>query len=82
MGQERLKTGVIGCGAISDIYLKNMINEFNNLEVVACAAGHLENALKKAEQYGIKGCTVEELLADGGHPDAGAHSLRTDQKST
>lgn len=64
MGQERLKTGVIGCGAISDIYLKNMINEFNNLEVVACAAGHLENALKKAEQYGIKGCTVEELLAD------------------
>lgn len=64
MGQKQLRTGVIGCGAISDIYLKNMINEFDNLEVVSCAAGHLENALKKAEQYGIKGCTVDELLAD------------------
>lgn len=64
MEQKQLRAGVIGCGAISDIYLKNMINEFGNLEVVACAANHLENALKKAEQYGIKGCTVEELLAD------------------
>ncbi len=64
MGKERLRTGVIGCGAISDIYLKNMINEFDNLEVAACAARHLENALKKAEQYNIRGCTVEELLAD------------------
>lgn len=64
MEQKQLRVGVIGCGAISDIYLKNMINEFDNLEVAACAAGHLENALKKAEQYGIKGCTVEELLAD------------------
>ena len=45
MGKERLRTGVIGCGAISDIYLKNMINEFDNLEVAACAARHLENAL-------------------------------------
>lgn len=61
---KKLRVGVIGCGAISDIYLKNMINEFDNLEVAACAARHLENAQKKAEQYGIKGCTVEELLAD------------------
>lgn len=64
MERQRLRAGVIGCGAISDIYLKNMINEFDNLEVTACAANHLENALKKAEQYGIKGCTVDELLAD------------------
>lgn len=59
-------TGVIGCGAISDIYLKNMIYRFDNLEVKACAANHLENAVKKAEQYGLKACTVEELLADRG----------------
>ncbi|MCM1134259.1 MAG: Gfo/Idh/MocA family oxidoreductase [Clostridium sp.] len=64
MERKQLRVGVIGCGAISDIYLKNMINEFDNLEVVACAARHLESAQKKAQQYGIKGCTVEELLAD------------------
>lgn len=64
MDKKQLRVGVIGCGAISDIYLKNMINEFDNLEVAACAARHLESAQKKAQQYGIKGCTVEELLAD------------------
>ena len=30
-----VKTGVIGCGAISDIYLQNMINRFGTLDVVA-----------------------------------------------
>ena len=41
-----------------------MIHNFENLEVAACCAGHLEHAKKKAEQYGIKGCTYEEILAD------------------
>lgn len=64
MERSPMRTGVIGCGAISDIYLKNMINRFDNLEVAACAANHLENAVKKARKYGLKACTVEELLAD------------------
>lgn len=59
-----MRVGVVGCGAISDIYLTNMIHKFENLEVAACCAGHLEHAKKKAEQYGIKGCTYEEILAD------------------
>lgn len=64
--QKPMKVGVVGCGSISDIYLKNMIGVFDNLEVVACCAAHLENARKKAEQYGIRGCTYEEILADPG----------------
>ncbi len=28
MENRQLRVGVIGCGAISDIYLKNMIGEF------------------------------------------------------
>mgnify|MGYP000246601778 FL=1 len=59
-----MNVAVVGCGAISDIYLTNMIHNFENLEVAACCAGHLEHAKKKAEQYGIKGCTYEEILAD------------------
>jgi hypothetical protein len=31
-----------------------MITRFENLEVVAIAAKHLENARKKAEKYGIQ----------------------------
>lgn len=59
---NKMKVGVVGCGAISDIYLTNMIHIFDNLEVVACCANHLENALKKAEKYGIQGCTYQEIL--------------------
>lgn len=39
--------GVIGSGAISDIYLKNMIGQFDNLTVKAVASKRLENASKK-----------------------------------
>ena len=59
-----VKTGVIGCGAISDIYLQNMINRFGTLEVVACSARHRENAEKKAAQYGIRAADTVELLSD------------------
>lgn len=56
------KTAVIGCGAISDIYLTNMINRFNHIKVVACSAVHMESAVKQAEKYGIDACTTEEIL--------------------
>ena len=45
---KKMRVGVVGCGAISDIYLTNMIHNFENLEVEACCAGHLEHAKKKA----------------------------------
>ena len=60
-----VKTAVIGCGAISDIYLQNMINKYATLDVVACCASHRENAEKKAAQYGIRAASTDEILADG-----------------
>ncbi len=59
-----VKTGVIGCGAISDIYLQNMMSRFGTQEIVACSAAHRENAEKKAAQYGIRAADTPELLAD------------------
>ena len=64
MQKKTIRTGVVGCGAISDIYLTNMIHRFDQLEVVACCAKHLERAQAKAQQYGIRACTFEEMLAD------------------
>lgn len=64
MKRTKLKVGVIGCGAISDIYLKNMTEVFDNLEVTACAANHLEHAEEKARKYQIRALTTEALLAD------------------
>ena len=56
--------GVIGSGMISEIYLKNMLTRFPNLKVKAVASRHVENARKRADQFGIACCTVEEMLAD------------------
>lgn len=62
MDRKKMHVGVIGAGAICDVYLENMINQHEQLEVIAIAARHLENAKKKADEYGIEACTVEELL--------------------
>lgn len=64
MNEKTMKTAVVGCGAISDIYLTNMINRFDILEVAACCARNPEHAARKAQQYGIKASTYEEILAD------------------
>lgn len=64
MEKERIRVGVIGAGAISDIYLANMTGMFSDrLQVTRISARRLENAQKKAEQYGLTACTTEELLA-------------------
>ena len=62
-GQEPMGVGVIGAGAISDIYLTNMSQHFPQLSVKAVSAAHLEHAAAKAEKYGIDACTTEEMLA-------------------
>ena len=64
MEQKKVCTGVVGAGAISDIYLKNMIHRFDNLSVKSICAGHIENAQKKAREYGVQAVTMEEMLDD------------------
>lgn len=61
---KKIRTAVVGCGAISDIYLTNMIHRFSNLEVTACTSRHMESAEKKAARYGIRACTYDEILQD------------------
>ena len=59
---EKAKTAVIGCGAISDIYFHNMINNFEILEVSGCCDLREEAAKRAAETYGIPRLTMEEIL--------------------
>lgn len=61
---QPVKTAVIGCGMISDAYLSTMINKFKILDVVGCHDRNLEKAQEKAQKYGIKALTIEEILAD------------------
>jgi predicted dehydrogenase len=62
---EKVKVGIIGCGNISWIYLKNLTELFEITEVSACADLIPERASEMAKKYNIpKACSVEELLAD------------------
>src|SRR5579871_2005979 len=60
---EKVGIGVIGCGTISDVYLK-ACKTFNVLDVVACADMVRERAEAKAEKFGIEARDVEQILAD------------------
>jgi predicted dehydrogenase len=59
------RVGVIGCGNISDIYIQNIINKFDNLELVAISNRTMEKAKQKAIQYSIKKVeTIDEIMTD------------------
>ena len=59
-----LGVGVVGSGIISEIYLQNMIHRFDILDVKGLCSAHMENAKRRADQFGIPARTYEELLAD------------------
>lgn len=68
-----LKVGIIGCGNISGIYLKNLTHLFKNVKLVACADLDLSRAQAKANEAdesgklrhpGVQAMTVDALLAD------------------
>ncbi len=61
---QPVKIAIVGCGMISDAYLNTMIHKFKILDVVGCCDRNLEKAQTKAQKYGIKALTIEEILAD------------------
>lgn len=64
MAVGRIGVGIIGCGVISEIYLKNLVN-FPNVEVRAVADIDLVKAKARAAQFSVaKAGPVDELLAD------------------
>jgi len=58
----KAKVGIVGCGKISDAYFLGC-RAYEILEVVACADLDVERARAKAREYGVAGCSVEELFA-------------------
>lgn len=62
---KALKTAVIGCGGISDIYLKNMTQRFSVLDVMCCCSKGGRSAEIKSEKYGIRAAGFREILEDG-----------------
>jgi predicted dehydrogenase len=64
---SELGVGIIGCGNISSIYMRNM-PQFRGLKLVACADVRAEAAEAQAAAHGIEALTIDALLAQ---PDIG-----------
>jgi predicted dehydrogenase len=59
-----LNIGIIGCGAISAIYAKNLSRRWDCLTLSACANRTGERAEKLARTHGLRWRSIEQLLAD------------------
>ena len=58
-----MKIGIIGCGMISDIYLKNFTTVFKDkITVIGVADINLLASDEKAKKYNVKSMTVDELI--------------------
>ena len=60
---RKVKIGLIGCGNISKAYFAGC-KRYDILDLVACADIDRPRAEEKAREYGVRACTVDELLAD------------------
>lgn len=61
---EKVKTAVVGCGMISNIYIRNLKNMFDIIDLVAICDLNETAAKAKAEQYGVdRIMTLEEVEA-------------------
>ena len=62
MSDAPVKVGLIGCGNISEIYLKNDAR-FDPFQIVAVSDLMQERAQQRADAFGLTAMTVEDLLA-------------------
>jgi predicted dehydrogenase len=61
---QKVRTAVVGCGMISQVYLRNLIEQFAIIDVAGCYDLRPELAREKAEQFGIQVLTFENIQKD------------------
>jgi predicted dehydrogenase len=65
MTSKPTEIGIIGCGVISEIYLKNL-TKWPDVKVTAVADQLEDRARLRAEQFGVGARSVDDMLADPG----------------
>ncbi|WP_105425941.1 Gfo/Idh/MocA family protein [Neorhizobium tomejilense] len=60
---KELGVGIMGCGNISTTYFK-LSPLFKGLKVLACADLNAQAAQMRAEEYGVKAQSIEQMLAN------------------
>ena len=63
MDVDKVKVGLIGSGNISYTYL-NTLTQFSIIEMVGCSDLIPEKSKARAETFGIRQMTTDEILAD------------------
>ena len=64
MNFEKVKTAIVGCGKISDIYIRNLKELFNITDLIAVSDLDMDLAQQKADKYEIKHVlTTDQILA-------------------
>lgn len=62
---KKVKTAVVGCGMISTIYVKNLVNLFSIIDLVALCDMREEMARERAAQFNVPNVmTLDEICAD------------------
>lgn len=61
---SKVRTAIIGCGNISNIYCKNLCNMLSIIDLVAVCDLNREAARVRAAQYNLKIMTMEEICND------------------
>ena len=63
---RNVNVGILGCGVISNTYIRDIKRFYPSLHLAACADVNVELARSHAEKYQVPaGCSVEEMLAMG-----------------
>lgn len=61
---KRVRAALIGSGAISGIYLKNLTETFHIIDLAGCSDLVSERSERRAKEFGICQMTNEEILRD------------------
>jgi predicted dehydrogenase len=61
---KRIKTAIVGCGVISDVYMQSLGEKFSVIDLRACADIDQKKMQMAADKFGIQAKNYEEILED------------------
>jgi predicted dehydrogenase len=60
---HKVKTAVVGCGMVSEAYMKNLKNRFIIIDLVACSDMNMGRMKERAGEFGVKAMGFDDILA-------------------
>ena len=61
---RKIRAAIIGCGTISDIYMQNLTEKYQIIDLTACSDMNTERMREQAEKYHVRAMTYPEILKD------------------